>query len=145
MHIAWTNLSMKAMPATCSCKCFGVCALKIFTRTCGIFAVGEKTYERKNNEGKTLADSMVRGIHMMLHEALDAAVKERLIVRNPTNGTTVPKPNYPDKQVLDDGQLEKFLGMIEAYPDWRDFFLYGMYDGTAPRRNLRAEMERHRL
>ena len=122
MHIAWTNLSMKAMPATCSCKCFGVCALKIFTRTCGIFAVGEKTYERKNNEGKTLADSMVRGIHMMLHEALDAAVKERLIVRNPTNGTTVPKPNYPDKQVLDDGQLEKFLGMIEAYPDWRDFF-----------------------
>ena len=44
------------------------------------------------------------------------------IVRNPTNGTTVPKPNYPDKQVLDDGQLEKFLGMIEAYPDWRDFF-----------------------
>ena len=73
-------------------------------------------------KGKTLADSMVRGIHMMLHEALDAAVKERLIVRNPTNGTTVPKPNYPDKQVLDDGQLEKFLGMIEAYPDWRDFF-----------------------
>ncbi|UKI12297.1 MAG: hypothetical protein L6V84_06045 [Oscillospiraceae bacterium] len=34
----------------------------------------------------------------------------------------MPKPNYPDKQVLDDGQLEKFLGMIEAYPDWRDFF-----------------------
>ena len=65
---------------------------------------------------------MVRGIHMMLHEALDAAVKERLIVRNPTNGTTVPKNNYPDKQVLDDGQLERFLGMIEAYPDWRDFF-----------------------
>lgn len=73
-------------------------------------------------KGKTLADSMVRGIHMMLHEALDAAVKERLIVRNPTNGTTVPKPNYSDKQVLDDCQLEKFLGMIEAYPDWRDFF-----------------------
>lgn len=65
---------------------------------------------------------MVRGIHMMLHEALDAAVKERLIVRNPTNDTTVPKNNYPDKQVLEDGQLERFLGMIEAYSDWRDFF-----------------------
>ena len=26
-----------------------------------------------------LADSMVRGVHMMLHEALDVAVKERLI------------------------------------------------------------------
>ena len=40
--------------------------------------------------GKTLADSMVRGVHMMLHEALDTAVKERLIAKNPTNGTTVP-------------------------------------------------------
>ena len=41
--------------------------------------------------GKTLADSMVRGVHMMLHEALDVAVRERLLVKNPTNGTTVPK------------------------------------------------------
>ena len=73
-------------------------------------------------KGKTLADSMVRHVHMMLHEALDAAVKERLIATNPTNGTTVPKNNYPDKQVLDDCQLEKFLGIIETYPDWRDFF-----------------------
>ena len=91
----------------------------------------QKLYNRLKKEGrvrehpihgKTLSDSMVRGIHMMLHEALDAAVRERLIVRNPTNGTTVPKNNHPDKQVLDDGQLEKFLGMIEAYPDWRDLF-----------------------
>ena len=50
--------------------------------------------------GKTLADSMVRGVHMMLHEALDTAVKERLIAKNPTNGTTVPKCNYPEKQIL---------------------------------------------
>ena len=72
--------------------------------------------------GKTLADSMVRGIHMMLHEALDMAVKERLIVKNPTNGTTVPKCNYAEKQVLVDSQLDTFLAAIEAYPEWVDFF-----------------------
>ena len=72
--------------------------------------------------GKTLADSMVRGIHMMLHEALDMAVKERLIVKNPTNGTTVPKCNYAEKQVLVDSQLDAFLRAIESYPEWVDFF-----------------------
>ena len=41
--------------------------------------------------GTELADSMVRGIHMMLHEALDMAVRLRLIVKNPTVGTTIPK------------------------------------------------------
>ena len=73
-------------------------------------------------QGKTLADSMVRGIHMMLHEALDMAVKERLIVKNPTNGTTIPKCNYPEKQVLGDSQLETFLEAIKTYPEWTDFF-----------------------
>ena len=72
--------------------------------------------------GKALADSMVRGVHMMLHEALDMAVKERLIVKNPTNGTTVPKCNYAEKQVLVDSQLDTFLAAIEAYPEWVDFF-----------------------
>ena len=65
---------------------------------------------------------MVRSIHMMLHEALDMAVKERLIVKNPTNGTTVPKCNYAEKQVLVDSQLDTFLRAIEAYPEWVDFF-----------------------
>ena len=49
--------------------------------------------------GTELADSMVRSIHMMLHEALDMAVRLRLIVKNPTVGTTIPKNNYPPKQM----------------------------------------------
>ena len=31
-------------------------------------------------KGKQLADSTVRRVHMLLHEAMEAAVKERLIV-----------------------------------------------------------------
>ena len=91
----------------------------------------QKFYNKIKKEGrvrehpihcKMLADSMVRGIHMMLHEALDMAVKERLIVKNPTNGTTVPKCNYAEKQVLGDSQLDIFLDAIKAYPEWTDFF-----------------------
>ena len=79
--------------------------------------------------GKTLADSMVRGVHMMLHEALDTAVKERLIAKNPTNGTTVPKCNYPEKQILGDSQLETFLKAIKGHEYWCDFFYVEVMTG----------------
>ena len=59
---------------------------------------------------------------MMLHEALDTAVKERLIAKNPTNGTTIPKNNYPEKQILGDEQLETFLEEIKKEEYWCDFF-----------------------
>ena len=79
--------------------------------------------------GKTLADSMVRGVHMMLHEALDTAVKERLIAKNPTNGTTVPKCNYPEKQILGDSQLETFLEAIKGEEYWDAFFYVEVMTG----------------
>ena len=79
--------------------------------------------------GKTLADSMVRGVHMMLHEALDTAVKERLIAKNPTNGTTVPKCNYPEKQIFGDNQLETFLEAIKGHEYWCDFFYVEVMTG----------------
>lgn len=72
---------------------------------------------------------MVRKIHMMLHEALDTAVKERLIAKNPTNGTTIPKNNYPEKQVLGDEQLETFLEAIKHEEYWGDFFYVEVMTG----------------
>ena len=69
-----------------------------------------------------LADSMLRCIHMMLHEALDMAVRLRLIVKNPTVGTTIPKNNYPPKQILNDEQLERFMQRIRQDERWYDFF-----------------------
>lgn len=72
--------------------------------------------------GTELADSMVRKTHLLLHEALDMAVKQRLLVSNPTNGTTIPKNNYKDKQILNDEQLDKFMETIKADEKWYDFF-----------------------
>ena len=76
----------------------------------------------KRDGSYELADSMVRKRHMMLHEALDTAVRERLIANNPTNGTTIPKNNYPEKQILGDEQLETFLEEIKKEEYWCDFF-----------------------
>ena len=73
-------------------------------------------------KGNALSVSMIRSIHMMLHQAMDAAVRERIIVKNPTEGTVIPKNNYAPKQILTEEQLEKFLEVAKADPVWSDFF-----------------------
>ena len=54
--------------------------------------------------------------------ALDVAVRERLIPKNPTEGAIVPKVNYPPKQILTEEQVEKFLEVLKQDPQWYDFF-----------------------
>lgn len=98
----------------------------------------QKFYNKIRKEGRVkphpllgyaLSDSVVRKIHMTLHEALEAAVKERFIVRNPTNGTTIPKKSYGEKQVLGDSQLDRFMEAIRKEPYWYDFFYVEIMTG----------------
>ena len=79
--------------------------------------------------GKELSNSMVRKVHMVLHQALNVAVRERLIVRNPTLGTTLPKKIHIEKQVLCDSQLERFMEAIKVDKYWYDFFYLEIMTG----------------
>lgn len=72
--------------------------------------------------GTELSDSTVSRIHMMLHKAMDDAVKEHLVPKNPTHGTIPPKRNKPQIRILNDEQLEKFMTVIENDEIWCDFF-----------------------
>lgn len=72
--------------------------------------------------GNGLSDASVLRVHCMLHEAMDMAVKEHLISKNPTNGTTVPKIVKKEMQVLTDEQLATFMKLMDAEEHWRDFF-----------------------
>ena len=69
-----------------------------------------------------LSDSMVRHIHSTLHAALKDAVQAHVIPRNPTEGTTAPKPNYKPKRILTGEELDAFLAVVERDEMWRDFF-----------------------
>ena len=73
-------------------------------------------------KGNALSDSMIRSIHMMLHQAMDTAVRERIIVKNPTEGTVIPKNNYAPKQILTEEQLTRFLEVVRQDLVWSDFF-----------------------
>ena len=59
---------------------------------------------------------MVRGVLMVLHQAMDAAVREHLIPRNSTKGTVISKMNYAPKQILSEGQLDQFLEALKQGP-----------------------------
>ena len=91
----------------------------------------QRMYRRLKTEGRIhehpemdhqLSDSMVRHIHSTLHAALKDAVQSHVIPRNPTEGTTVPKPNYKPKRILTRAELDAFLAVVEQDEVWRDFF-----------------------
>ena len=77
---------------------------------------------KDNGQGKGLSNATVRGIHMVLREALDSAVREGLIPKNPADGTSPPKIYRSEKQVLTKDQLETFMKLIEDDEEWYDFF-----------------------
>ena len=85
-------------------------------------ALGRKKYKASDGSERSLADATVRGVHMLLHEIMEAAVRSRLIVQNPTDGTVIPKLNRPPMKILNEEQLDKFMEAIRAEPLWYDFF-----------------------
>ena len=79
--------------------------------------------------GEGLSNSSVRSVHMLLHEAMDGAVKEGLIPFNPTEATTIPKSVKTEKTVLLESQIEIFIKAIEDDEIWRDFFYTAIMTG----------------
>ena len=70
---------------------------------------------RKSQKSKQpgLSNSTVRGIHMMLHNALDRAVKERLILRNPTEDCIIPKIQKQEMKILHPEDMKAYLEAAE--------------------------------
>ena len=67
--------------------------------------------QKKKKPG--LSNSTVRGIHMMLHNALDRAVKEKLILGNPTENCIVPKIEKQEMKILHPDHIRAYLDAAE--------------------------------
>ena len=65
--------------------------------------------------GAGLSDQTVRGIHTTLHAALDKAVAEKLIFRNPADGCHLPPAKAREMQVLTPEEIQRLL--IQAKED----------------------------
>lgn len=77
---------------------------------------------KSDTMGKSLSNSVVRSVHMLLHEAMDGAVREGLVPCNPTKGTTIPKNEHKEKKVLLESQIEILIHAVDSDEIWRDFF-----------------------
>lgn len=80
----------------------------------------QKFYNKLLSEGKS--GSLVRDAHLILHQAMDVAVKENIIAKNPTSGAKTPKVEYKPKNILNETQLEMFMEAIKEDELWYDFF-----------------------
>ncbi len=65
--------------------------------------------------GAGLSDQTVRGVHTTLHAALDKAVTEKLIFRNPADGCRLPPVKVKEMQVLTPEEIQRLL--IQAKED----------------------------
>lgn len=59
--------------------------------------------------GNGLSSTTVRSLHLMLHSAFDRAVKERLIVRNPTEDCIAPKARKVEMNILQPEDISAYL------------------------------------
>ena len=72
-----------------------------------------RTREQQRKKKPGLSGSTVRGVHTMLHSALDRAVKERLLIRNPADGCVVPKAQHQEMKTLRPEDLKVYLDAVE--------------------------------
>lgn len=70
-----------------------------------------------------LSSATVRGIHMMLHNALDRAVKERLILRNPTEDCIILKLEKQEMKILKPEDMKAYLTAAGEYHVLPMFYL----------------------
>lgn len=70
---------------------------------------------RAKHYGEGLSDQTVRGIHTTLHAALNKAVAEKLLFRNPADGCRLPPARAREMQVLTPEEIQRLL--IQARED----------------------------
>lgn len=66
------------------------------------------------SQDKGLSTTTVHSVHLMLHAALERAVKERLIPRNPCEDCVVPKPRKLEMQILPAEHIHAYLSAADT-------------------------------
>ena len=72
----------------------------------------ERISQKEKNPG--LSGTYVHGVHVMLHNCLNRAVKERLLVRNPADDVIVPKIDKKEMKILPPEQVKAYLKAANA-------------------------------
>ena len=80
----------------------------------------------KKHEAMTdlsLSNRTVRGLHMLLHNCLEQAVRERLIPANPTSGCKIPPKEKKEMKVIPPEKIGAYLKAAEDHGVLAIFYL----------------------
>lgn len=77
--------------------------------------------QKEKNPG--MSDCYVHGLHMMMHNCLERAVKERLLLRNPADDCIAPKIQRKEMKVLKPENIGVYLKAAEELDVLPMFFL----------------------
>ena len=69
---------------------------------------------RQEQYGEGLSDQTVRGIHTTFHAALDKAVSEKIIPKNPSNFCRLPSAKVREMQVLSPEEIQRRCGCVSV-------------------------------
>lgn len=78
------------------------------------------TGQRDNH---ALSNSYVRSVHMLLHNCLQQAVRERLIHHNPCDNCRIPKKDRVEMKIIPPEQIGRYLREAERYGVLPIFYL----------------------
>lgn len=79
--------------------------------------------------GQALSSATVRGIHGLLHEAMDSAMLEGLIPSNPCEDTVLPRIDRKEKTIVGIEQMQKLIELLREDGQWHDFFFTDFLTG----------------
>ncbi len=83
---------------------------------------------RREIYGTGLANSVIRSIHAHCRAALEKAVAEKLLRRNPAEHCKLPPKKYPEVQILRPDEMQRLL--MQAYVDgYYEMFLLDLSTG----------------
>ena len=74
-------------------------------------------------QGPGLSTTTVHSLHLMLHSAFKQAVKERLLLRNPTEDCIAPKIRKVEMKILEPEQIHRYLLAAENHNALPMFYL----------------------
>lgn len=79
--------------------------------------------KKSDTKSNGLSPSYVRRIHSMIHRSLEVALKQSIIVSNPSNKISLPRSEDKERTTLTEDEVKTLMNDISTNnPDWYPFF-----------------------
>lgn len=105
----WNHIRFHIIPETGKIKLAKLTGRQVQTMYNNVRDHGRVKRGPKDKRDSSLSPSYIRSLHRMLHMALERAVKEQLILRNPCDDVILPKVDRKEMKILKPENIKAYL------------------------------------